>query len=344
MKNIKSILNNTLNKNTNFINRGKLFLQKRNFCYKEKHININNYISPNINPDSKEFSLIKTFLENTYTNKYNGAELDLEKILSKNNYEKSYNFFDVIAFEINKIFTEKIPKSSITIKIPKNKIYLTEYFLEENFYMHHCTENEIILCKWLKENIENKVPKYPHTIVGIGSVILTKNNKFLLIKENRSYLNKINWKFVTGLNDKKESIYTTVERETREETNLKLNIHGVIGFAEIFPSLYGANEMCFFQFCTINKTEEEIKKELIIDKDELDQAEFFEIEEVQKLREEKNVTVFTEKILSKILHEIKKEKTLEENLTNLIEKNLLLQRSTDEIKYDNNFKAFKFYL
>ena len=83
---------------------------------------------------------------------------------------------------------------------------------------------------------------------------------------------------------------------------------------------------------------------MVIDKDELDQVEFFEIEEVQKLRGERNVTIFTEKILGKILHEIKKEKTLEENLNNLIEKNLILQRSTDEVKYDNNMKSFKFYL
>jgi ADP-ribose pyrophosphatase YjhB (NUDIX family) len=320
--------------------------QIKYFCYKEKNIDTNNIISPNIKTNSKEFSLLKIFLNNTFTNKYNGAELDLKNILIDEVYKRSdnENYFNTIAKEINKIFTEIIPKSSITIKIPKNIIYLTEYFLKENFYMHHCTENEIILCKWIKEKIEDKIPKYPHTIIGIGSVILTKNNKFLLIKENRSYLNKIKWKFVTGLNNKRECIYDTVKRETKEETNLNINIHGVIGFAEIFPSIYDANEMCFFQFCTIDKNEDDIKKELILDKDELDQAEFFEIEEVQKLREEHNVTIFTEKILSKILHEINKEKTLEENLNNLIQKNLILQRSLSEIKYENNTKSFKFYL
>jgi len=300
--------------------------------------------NPNsINKNSKLFSMIKTILDTSFTNKYNGVIVDIEKIYEEINYNRKEENFEEIIKELVSIWTHKIPKSSITIKIPIKHIFLTEYFLNQNFTMHHCTKNDITLCLWLTKNIEDKIPKYCHSLVGIGSVIYTKENKLLLIRERYSNYNIIKWKFVTGLNDHLENIFDTCLREAKEETNLKINYHGVICFAEFFPSLYNSNEICFFNLCSINAYEDEIRKKIIIDTNELSEVEFFNKEKLNKLIEKKEVTVFTEKVLNKILTSWDESKSLEENVDFMIKNKLILSPKGHENEMDNRFKSFKFY-
>lgn len=355
--------NSIINENTHYLNSRTN--QLRSFCYSKnkKIITYNNEIlnktslkrysrrvlidestiSNLIDKKSEFYQNLVIILSNSITNRYNGIVLNLDEVLYKLKFSRSDDSFDKTLKELLSIWVNKEPKSSITVKIPKEHIYLTEAFLKNNFYMHHCTKNEITMCLWLDKRMEDKIPKYCHTLVGTGSLIFTKENKIILIREKYSNYNTIKWKFITGLNDPLESIFDTCKREAKEETNLLIDYHGVISFSEFYPTIYNTNEFCFFNLCSINKIEEEIKKDVIIDTNELETIDFFNKEKVKELLYNKQTTVFTEKVLNKVLPFWDEFKTLEDNIQFMINNRLILTPIGHEEEMNNRFKSFKFY-
>lgn len=325
---------NTTNK---YSNQGEVYIDK-------KLVSVYDLISVKAKNDKLILAQIENFIMNSTTNKYNGLEIDIDKLFSIVNYKREDNNFDIVLKELLIFYTEKVPKSSITIVIPKSKIYLAEFFINENFYMHNCNKNNLTLCKWLRKDCDDKIPKYPHTMIGTGSVILTKENRVILIKEKFSNYNVIKWKFVTGLNDVYESVHETCKRESKEETNLKIDYHGVIAISECFPSIYNGNDICFFNLCSINASADEIRKQVILDYNEVDKIEFFAIKDLKELIKLKDITLFSQKILEKLFDALDDHKSLEENIQYIIENNIILKPNNHEKEFDYNFKSMKLYL
>lgn len=63
--------------------------------------------------------------------------------------------------------------TGIWIKLPINKLFLLEPALSFSFKLHHCSEDYIMLTKWIKPNIENKIPSYCTHYVGCGGTIIS---------------------------------------------------------------------------------------------------------------------------------------------------------------------------
>lgn len=53
----------------------------------------------------------------------------------------------------------------------------------KEFDLHHTTNSEIVLTKWLLDNVENKIPHYCSHYVGCGACVLSKNKEVLIVKE-----------------------------------------------------------------------------------------------------------------------------------------------------------------
>jgi hypothetical protein len=65
------------------------------------------------------------------------------------------------------------------------------------FLYHHAKDKYVMLYRWLPVDEICNIPKYAHTILGIGAFIFDKNtNKILVIKEK--YVNEAVWKFPGG--------------------------------------------------------------------------------------------------------------------------------------------------
>ncbi len=347
---IKPIRNSFIftNSNTGLFNKPYV-LMKRKFTESINNHSENSFLI-NLENNSKPFLIVNEILANSLINRYNGAIFDLEKILKENPQNQLFikdnhteeNFKKAIS-ELLHIWKSKQPKTSITIKIPKSHIYLVEYFLDQKFYMHHCSKNDITLCLWLKEASEDKIPKYSHTLIGTGAAIFTAENKLILIREKFSNYNTIKWKFVTGYNDPGETIFKTSEREAKEETNLDIKFHGVIGFGEMIPSHYNCNEMCFFNLCSINSTENEIRKNVILDSNEVVSLEFFEKNKLLEMIKGKETTVFTEKVLNKLLPFWEENRSLEDNIHYMIKNRIIFKPIGYEDEINNRFSNFKVY-
>jgi 8-oxo-dGTP pyrophosphatase MutT (NUDIX family) len=283
-------------------------------------------------------------IKNSTLNKYGGVEIDLELIIPKavlNNI--SIEFENIIDHSITEWTNNTV--RSIYIKLPSYLSNYIQFFLNKGFEFHHTKDNNLFIYKWIGSGL-NKIPKYCHHHIGIGACILNKNMEFLLIQEKYSHgmtvSNKSNistplWKFVTGLIEEGESIIQATHREVQEEVNLPIDYHGCINFSEGFPNIQSSGDICFFNLCSVNV---DLDRSFKIDyqKEELDSAKFFTIDEVRGLIVNDEVTVATKYTLHKLIPMLDFKRKLDENVKELKGSGKIF---TD--KKENSVKKYEFY-
>jgi ADP-ribose pyrophosphatase YjhB (NUDIX family) len=287
--------------------------------------------------NQKKFISKDMILKNSNINIYNGVEFELEKVIL-NPLEKQTDFKDILDFTLNE--WDKISVRSITVKIPSNLTDYIKYFIQKEFYFHHTNEKDIYLCKWLDKSTNDMIPKFAHHHTGIGACIINQNLDFLLIKEkyrptytSKSH-KKLLWKFVTGLIEEGESLVNATYREVKEEVSLEVDYHGCIIFSESYPNSHKISDICFFNLCTLKSL-----CEPKINLNELSEARFFSIKEVEKLLSQNETTILTKKTMNKLIPMIDFKISLEENIRKIKSKGLFLNTEVDlkDLNYKINY-------
>jgi ADP-ribose pyrophosphatase YjhB (NUDIX family) len=251
-----------------------------------------------INKISKFFTASNKIIQNTKINIYNGATFDISKVLEEDSNQSSFS--DVLDNTLSKWSKDNI--RSITVKIEDKYSEYIPLFIKRGFYFHHCKENYLVLCKWIDAKTNNKIPNYAHHAVGIGACIINSNMEFLLIRETFSPYQKIApWKFVTGLIDNGENIIDATLREANEEVGIDINYHGCLLVSERYPNNLGISDICFFNLCTVMNN-----KPLSLDQQEVKEARYFTLEEVQKLLDDNETTELTKHTINKVMPYITK--------------------------------------
>jgi ADP-ribose pyrophosphatase YjhB (NUDIX family) len=285
--------------------------------------------------------MIKLISDNSKVNVYNGVETHLEQIITRSN--NNYNLTEYIQnFELIFKNWEEQKIRSITIKIPNYLSNFISFFTSHGFYFHHTTQNDLYMCKWLDKTVKDKIPRYAHHHIGIGACILNKNLEFLLIKEKfiPAYIKNRGkvWKFVTGLIEEGESIEEAVNREVKEEVNLNIIVHGYLMMSESYPNHQLISDICFFNLCTL--VDDNLIKNIQIDKDELSEAKFFNINEVDELLKTEQTSLLTLHTFNKLKPLLNFNKTLDENLRHL--KNPLTTKLFKSNKIENANLKFSY--
>lgn len=192
---------------------------------------------------------------------------------------------------------------SINFIVPISHAALVTFLSNCGFELHHTEGNEIFLCLWLDKTRPNKIPNQAYTHVGIGSVILTKNFEFLLVKERIKKGRKNLWKFVTGLVDYPETIYEASFREVFEEIGIPQEALTTVGnilarWVKTSPHLV---DCCFFNLFVLNEDYTQKKVEQNIDFHEISEVKFFTFQEAQELATTDDLTIATKMVLTSLL-------------------------------------------
>ncbi|CAG9333861.1 unnamed protein product [Blepharisma stoltei] len=124
----------------------------------------------------------------------------------------------------------------VWLEIPNTQLELAPICRNKGFYMHHVSENGLVMAKWLLST-PNKLPGYSSHYMGAGGVIFNNEGNILLIKDRVDKTGIDQWKLPGGLLDPGELVLEAACREVKEETGIDATPIGILCFREI-KSLY----------------------------------------------------------------------------------------------------------
>lgn len=69
---------------------------------------------------------------------------------------------------------------------------------KHGFIFHHAKEQFVMLYRWLPIDEKCNVPKYAHTILGVGGFVFNKETGEILVVKEKYAINKATWKLPGG--------------------------------------------------------------------------------------------------------------------------------------------------
>jgi len=117
------------------------------------------------------FFLIKPRLYFSSTPKFKNFSIDEHNGVHINDSELPTTPNVLSSMLSNSLIDWKSQKiSGVWLKLPKDKLYLLESALSQQFELHHCSPNYIMLTIWLRTDVESKIPYYSTHYVGCGGL------------------------------------------------------------------------------------------------------------------------------------------------------------------------------
>lgn len=123
---------------------------------------------------------------------------------------------------------------------------------------------------------------YPKINIGVGALVINNDNRIALIRRQK---NPDLWAIPSGYLEEDENIYQTNIREVKEETNLKIEIEGIVGLRQRITDWEGNN----LWIITLTKV---ISGEIKPDLAEITESKYFTIDQSLQL----NVRPSTKKL------------------------------------------------
>ncbi|KAJ1372551.1 nudix (nucleoside diphosphate linked moiety X)-type motif 6 [Parelaphostrongylus tenuis] len=142
-------------------------------------------------------------------------------------------FSSIIAESLNKWRKTNIKGVWIRIEIKDSQII--PVLVEKGFEFHHTQPNYLVMTKWLPDT-PSTLPRYAHTVIGVGGLVIDSENRILLMKEKRGRY--LGWKFPGGASEPGESIFDTAVREVFEETGIRAAGKAILCFRQLNVSQY----------------------------------------------------------------------------------------------------------
>ena len=152
--------------------------------------------------------------------------------------------------------------------------------LRQGFRFHHALDDKAVLTRWLDETMPNKIPPFATHQVGCAGFTtryhpVTGRREVLLVKEARMIEP---WKLPGGIADRGEEFGDAAVREVFEETGVVARYtKRVFSMRNSHGLAHGKSDLY-----VVVHLEAEDGAEVSIDEDEIDAAEWHDLEEVAK--------------------------------------------------------------
>ena len=136
-------------------------------------------------------------------------------------------------------------RRGVWLKLPIEKAQYIPLAVEEGFVFHHAEKDYVMLTTWLSEQ-ENHMPPGASHHVGVGCVVVSPDNKILLVQERNGPLKDSGiWKIPTGYVEHGEDIPAAACREVLEETGIDAEYAGLLCFRQAHNVLFGKSDLFF---------------------------------------------------------------------------------------------------
>ena len=134
----------------------------------------------------------------------------------------------------------------VWLPVPIGKSALIPLAVACGFFFHHAEAAHLMLAHWLDESTPSRLPQQPSTNIGVGAFLLNPAGELLVVQEKSGPAARAGfWKVPTGLVDAGEAIAAAVEREVLEETGVRADFEGIVGFRQAHGLAFGKDDLFF---------------------------------------------------------------------------------------------------
>lgn len=174
---------------------------------------------------------------------------------------------------------KRLGRRGIWLSVPHSMTQLLPVAIGLGFELHHAQKTHVMLCLWIALPPEpNKLPSYATSTVGVGGMVLNQRNEVLLVVEKYNYVRgKEIWKLPGGLADRGEAIEDAAVREVLEETGIRTEFKGVLGFTFKEQFRFGHSDVYFICLLSLPRSaegEDEQATRITIDPGEIAKCEW----------------------------------------------------------------------
>ena len=162
-------------------------------------------------------------------------------------------------------------KTAIWFQISAVHSHLISILQLHNFRYHHAYDTKALLYLWLEEERVDNIPSFATHNVGVGGLVLSKENRVLVVRERYSPYK--GWKLPGGLLNKGEEFGEAIEREVKEETGIDAYFKSILMIRHSHNVLWSNSDI--YVLCKLYLGENVNEEPLFsIDENELSEAKW----------------------------------------------------------------------
>jgi 8-oxo-dGTP pyrophosphatase MutT (NUDIX family) len=137
-------------------------------------------------------------------------------------------------------------RRGVWLSLPLSRSPLIEPAVAQGFTFHHAEPSHLMLTSWLAET-PCSLPANASHQVGVGCFVLNADGAVLAVQERTGPAAVSGfWKLPTGLVTQGEPIAEAAVREVEEETGVRTEFVGIIGFRQAHGVVIGGKDDLFF--------------------------------------------------------------------------------------------------
>lgn len=147
---------------------------------------------------------------------------------------------------------EQLEMRSAWLRVPLRLSVLMSTAAELGFEVHHGKGGHVMLKRWLRPDLPDKVPPLATHQVGVAGFVLNSANELLLVREWRTVQGEVpgmqrepakSLKMPGGLSDAGESFGEAACREVWEETGLRCRFRSLLAFWHRHGLAWGTSDL-----------------------------------------------------------------------------------------------------